>query len=90
MRHMTPMDSEIFFKVKLSDLIEEQLSKFGIDAPIAAFVGTGQRAARDLAANACVVQLLFKCSQTALDITQVFPDSQLRRGHAQKLIVARK
>ena len=87
---MIAVDSEIFFKVKLSDLIDEQLGKVGIDAPIATFVGIGQRAARDLAANACVVQLLFKCSQTALDITQVFPDSRLRKGHAQKLIVARK
>jgi hypothetical protein len=43
-----------------------------------------------LAANACVVKLLFKRSQTALDITQAFPESQLRKGHAQKLIVARK
>jgi len=76
------LDSEIFFEVKRAGLMNEQLGKIGVDAPISIFVGVGQRAARDFAAKTRVVKLLFESPKTALDIPQAFAESQLRKGHA--------
>src|SRR4030042_3849738 len=84
------LDSEIFFEVKLAGLINEQLGKISVDTPISIFVGIGQRAARDLAANASVVKLLFESPKAALDITQAFAESQLGKVRTQKLIITRK
>jgi hypothetical protein len=70
--------------------VNEALGEVGVDAPVAAFVGIGQRTARDIAAKAGVVKPLFKRAQAALDIPQAFAGSQLRKGHAEKLIIAGK
>jgi hypothetical protein len=53
-------------------------------------VSCGQRAARDAAADAQVIPFSSQRAQTDFDIAQTFAVSQLRKGHAQKLVPAGK
>jgi hypothetical protein len=50
----------------------------------------GQRAPRDLAAKAEVIQLRSHRSQASFDIAQAFAKRQLRKCEAQELIAARE
>ena len=69
--------------------VDERIREILIDAPVAAFVGVGQRAAGDPAANAQVVELVRLRTQAGLDVAQAFPVGELREDHAQILIEVR-
>ena len=53
-------------------------------------VRVGQRIARDLAANTHVIELLRLRAQARFDVPQTFAKRQLRKSHAQKLILTGK
>jgi hypothetical protein len=57
---------------------DENLSEVGVDAPVAVFVGIGQRAPRDRTAKARVVELLAKGAEAGLDVPQALAIGQLR------------
>ena len=65
---------------------DQALREVGIDAPIAPRVGIGQRVARDLAANAEMVELGGLRPQARFDVAQALAIGQLRKCHAQILI----
>jgi hypothetical protein len=50
----------------------------------------GQSVARDLAANAEMIELALLRAQASFDIAQTLSIGELREGHAKKLIPARK
>jgi hypothetical protein len=70
--------------------LREQRRHLRVDAPVARFVGIGQRTATDPAAEAQVVELIGARGQTVFDVAQALAKGQLREGHAQKLIPARE
>lgn len=74
--------------MKLPGVSDQYLGKVLVDSPVAHFVGVRQRVARDLAANAHVVKLLARSSQTGLDVPETFAKGELSEGHRQKLIPA--
>ena len=76
--------------VKLACHADQALGEVRVDAPIANFVRIRQRAARDQAANAHVIQLLAMRPQARFDVAQTFPISQLRKRQAKKLLEARE
>src|SRR5687767_15589198 len=65
---------------------DELLREIRIDAPIARFVGVGQRAARHVAMDAQVIELRTLSLQTSFDVAQAFPVRQLCKRHAAKLV----
>ena len=65
-----------------------RLREVGVDAPVAHFVGVGQRAARNAAANAHVIELVALRAQARFDVAQALAVGQLGERHAQKLIEA--
>ena len=69
-------------------MMDQNLGKIAIDAPVSIFIGIGNRTAGDFAPDAHVVELASHCTQAALNITETFTVSQLGKGHAQKLIKA--
>ena len=69
---------------------DQDLREVGIDPPVARFVGVGQSGARHLAAKSQVVELAAYRAQACFDVAQAFAVSQLREGHRQKLVPARK
>ena len=50
------------------------------------FVGIGQSAARDRAANAQVIEPAFLRAQAGHDVAQTLAEGQLGKGHAEKLV----
>ena len=84
------VDSERFVGIEGTGLGNEHFGKVLVDAPIALLVGFGQGAAGDLAPNAHVVQFALHGTQTSFDIPQTLPVRELCKGHAEKLIHARK
>jgi len=66
--------------------LDQQVSKVGVDAPIAHRVGVGQGVARNAAPNTHVIELGLIGTQTSFDIAQAFAIRQLGKGHAEKLI----
>jgi hypothetical protein len=76
--------------IELPGTSNEDSGEVGVDAPVAVLVGFGQGVARDVAANACVIQFGFQRVQTDFDVAQAGAVGQLRKGHAQKLIEAGK
>jgi len=60
--------SQVCVGVKSPGLGDEDLGKVGIDAPIASFVGVGQRVAGDLSSKTHVIEPAFHRSKTRLDI----------------------
>src|SRR5437660_553128 len=61
---------EVVVEVKLSGPSDQQLSKVGVDAPVAHRVGVRQSVARDATANAHVIELRLLSAQTGFDVAQ--------------------
>src|SRR2546427_2821497 len=66
------------------------LRKIGEDAPVMGLIGIGQGRARDLAAEAHVVELAAHRPQARLNIAQTLSVSELSEGHRQILVPARQ
>lgn len=82
------LDGHRFGEVKIAGDADQALRELEIDAPVAFFVGIGQRAFAHVAANAKVVELPRLRTQATFDIPQALAVGQLRKGHAQELIQA--
>ncbi len=70
--------------------MNQHLSEIGVDAPISLFVGFGQGAASDGAADACMVKFGIQGPQAGFDIAETFSVGELSEGHTKKLIEAGK
>ena len=66
------------------------VGEIGIDAPIAHLVGVGQRAPRDLAPDAHVIEFGFLGAQTGLDVSEALAVGELCKGHTEVLIETRE
>jgi len=82
--------TELVFGIELSCSLDQHLSKIGVDSPISVFVGFGQGASSDFAPNPCMVEFGLQGAQARFDLAKTFSVSQLREGHAEKLIEAGK
>ena len=76
---------QVLAGVELSRLEDQTGGEVGIDAPVARFVGIGQRRAPYRLAKSHVVQLGRLHRKTDLDVAQAFPVSELGKGHDPKL-----
>ena len=65
---------------------DQDLSEVGVDAPVAVFVGIGERAPSDDAAKARVLKFLVKGMEADFDVSQALAIGQLSEGHAEELI----
>ena len=83
-------DSEGIVGVEATSLADEDLGKVGIDSPISDLVGMSQSIARDVSAEAHVIEFPLSRTQTYLDVSKTFPIGQLSKGHAEELVPARK
>jgi len=75
----------LFVLIESTGFGDEDLGEVGEDSPVARFVGMGQIVARDVAANAHVVEPVFHGSQTGYDIAKAFPVGQLGESQAEEL-----
>src|ERR1700723_512150 len=82
------VDTQRVFDIQFSGVCNEDLSKVGVDAPVAILVGLGQSVARDATTNAKVIQFGFHRIQAGFDIAETVTAGQLSKGHAEKLIEA--
>ena len=57
---------------------DQDLGEVGVDSPVAVLVGMGQRVPGDPSPDAHVIQLGANGSQAGLDVSQAFPERQLR------------
>jgi len=80
------IDTERFASIETTGDTDERLSEVGVDAPVAALVGIGQSAARNLAVDPHVVEVALLGTQTRFDIAQTLSIGQLGRCHAEVLI----
>ena len=76
--------------MKWSGDADQMLRKIGEDTPVVSFIGIGQSGARNLAAEAHVIEFAAHRSETRLNITQTLPVSELSESHRQILIPARQ
>ena len=74
--------------MQLLGLGDEYLGEIGPHAPVAAFVGLGQRGTGDGQADARMVKVPGHSAQAGLDIAQRFAEGELGEGHHQELIPA--
>jgi hypothetical protein len=68
----------------------ETCTKVGIDAPIPDLIGMSQGIAGDLASKTHVIEFSLSGTETGFDVSEAFPIGQLSKGHAEKLVPARK
>ena len=80
--------AQVLAGVERSRLDDQASSEIGIDAPVARFVGIGQRRAPHRLAKSHVVQLGGLRRKTDLDVAQTFPVSELGKRHDAKLFGA--
>ena len=74
--------------IEFSRLGNQSLGKVGVDAPVAPFVGIGQRGAAHRLAQSHMVELRRLRRKTNFDVAQTLPVSELGKGHATKLLGA--
>ena len=79
-----------FIGIERGGLLDEHLGEVGEDAPVAVFVGIGQRAAGGGLADAGVIEFGAEGGQTGLDIAQTFTPSQLGKRQHKELFVSRQ
>jgi len=84
------IDGEAGVSIEFAGVSDENVCKVGIDSPVAFLVGLGQGVACDGAAKAQVVKLGFDGVQTGFDVAETVSSGELRKGHAEELIVARE
>ncbi len=77
---------EGFFGVELSGLTYEELGEIGVDLPGAHLIGMGTSVARDLAADAHMVELLPCGPEADLDVSEAFAVGELGKSRAEKLV----
>ena len=82
--------AEAFVGVQPSGLSDKHLGEVGVYMPVSDLVGIDQGIVRDTPSDAHMVELVFRSSETCLDIPQVFAASELSKGHAKKLVPAGK
>src|ERR1019366_7931572 len=80
------VDSQRILDIQFSGVCNEDLSKVGVNAPVAMLVGLGQSVACDTATNAKVIQFGFHRIQAGFDIAKTVSTGQLSKRHAKKLI----
>jgi hypothetical protein len=83
-------DTEAVANIKLACGNNQRLGEVGVDAPVANLIRIRQSIARNAAADAHVVKLRARRTQTCFYIAKTFPIRQLCECHAQKLIPAGK
>lgn len=84
------LDAERFVAVKGARHSDQHMGEVGVDSPVAHLIGVGQGVARNLTANAHVIELGGLGSQTRFDVSETLAIGQLGKGHREKLIPARK
>ena len=80
------IQSQFLVNIERPRLPDEDVGEIRIDSPVARFVGIGQGAARDRAANPQVVQPTFLRAQASHDVAQALAEGQLGKGHAEKMV----
>ena len=80
--------TERFIGVKRGGLLDEDLGEIGKDAPVAIFVGIGQRAAGGGLADAGVIEFRAEGRQAGFDVAQTFAPSQLGERQHEELFVS--
>src|SRR5690554_583053 len=90
--HIVNIKPELVLGIKWPHFLYEDLSQFGINAPVSILVGFCQCISRNSITNATVIQLSdnSQCIQARLDITQAVLICILSQAHYKKLIVAGK
>ena len=83
-------ESQVFAGVKSAGLSDKDLSKIGIDAPIALFVGMGQGVSGDASAKSHMVEPVLPRPKARLDVAETFAIGQLSEGQTEELIETRK
>ena len=81
-------DAETLTRVQRGGLLDQDVGEVSEDAPVAFFVGIGQRAARGGLADAGVIELWAKGSQTGFDVAQTFTPGQLGECQHEELFVS--
>ncbi len=84
------IDAEGFVGVKRPRNRNQALRIIGIDAPVAHRIGVGQSVARHRRAKSQMIELARLRTQAGLEIAQALPIGELREGHGEKLVQARK
>ena len=77
--------TEAFMRVEFAGLHHQSLRQFGIDTPVAALVGLGQRGAPHGRTKAHGIELGGLCAETSFDVAQTLAIGQLRKGHGAEL-----
>ena len=68
--------------------MEEARGEVGDEAPVAFFVGVGQRAARRGGADAGVIEFRTEGSQTGFEVAETFTPRRLGEGQDEELFVS--
>ena len=68
-------------------LLDEDLSEVGEEAPVAFFVGVGQRAAGDGLAKAAVIETRTERRQTGFNVAETFAPGQLGESQDEEMFV---
>jgi hypothetical protein len=84
------VEPQVFVAVQPSRFYNQRLREITVDTPVAGLIGIGQRAARNLAADAEMVELALLGAQAGDDVAQTFAVAQLREHHRKKMVPARK
>ena len=84
------MNPKLFVRIQRPCGANEYLREIGIDSPVAYFVRVRQRAARDAASNARMIQFGMQGPQARFDIAQALPTRKLRERHTHKLVPTRE
>lgn len=84
------VEPQVFVAVQPSRFCDQRLCEITVDTPVAGLIGIGQRAARNLAADAEMVELVLLGAQAGDDVAQTFAVAQLSEHHRKKMVPARK
>jgi hypothetical protein len=80
------LDTKIFVGIETSGFGNQDLSKVGVDPPIADLIGMRQGIARNFSAEAHMIELLSIASKAGLNVPEAFSIGELGKSHAKELI----
>ena len=83
---LVEVQTDVFVGIQPSRPGDEEGGQIGVDSPVAQFVGVGQRASRNAAANADVIKFFADGPERQLDVAETFAVGQLGESHAPELV----
>ena len=65
------LKAKVIFRIKSAGLMDENLCKITVGAPVSVLISLGQRCSRDFSSDAHMIEIIMHCTKTADNVARL-------------------